>query len=112
MNKIELLAQIESKRNEMRPLTVEAEVSEVRYDAVFKGIEKRTLKKLEQIAEWLEAIYTHQYAELVAVKRLLPQEIWDRYKEWDEEGLAEQVILAEKQANLRRVWNGKKPTTK
>lgn len=96
----------------MRELTLAAGVSEKKYDKLVAGLDRRRVDTLRTYYSWLSAVRAGAYQAVLEIWRLLPPEIWNRYDEWGEEGLREQVLLDERRLTLRKVWNAAKPSTK
>lgn len=61
--------------------------------------------------DWLHLLKTSpQWERLVGIKALLPQKVWDLYKSHRITNLREQVLLAEAQLAVRKLWKCKRPS--
>lgn len=57
---------------------------------------------------WLQEVYDTIYADVVAIRRLLPEEHWDRHEAWGEEDLREVIMLKNALILLRKAWISQK----
>lgn len=58
--------------------------------------------------KWLAELYSTVYADVVAIRRLLPEEHWDRHEAWGEEDLREVIMLKNALILLRKAWISQK----
>lgn len=112
MEKLVSLRNILQLHAEMRSLILESGVDEERYDRLINKLEQKSVDYVTRLAVWIEALRCTEYFEVLKIKRLLPDEIWQRYKEFGEEKLREQRLLIKAQRHLRRAFNGTRPKTK
>lgn len=60
--------------------------------------------------DWLHDLYlSSEFAKVIEIYKLLPSEIWARYKTLDIEGLAEQILLEEAGKALLKKWRKQRP---
>jgi hypothetical protein len=90
---IELMSEAlnEAKCSEKSYLKIEVECDSLKADMIRDGY------------KWLKNIFDTTYKDIVAIKRLLPEEIWNRYKKWD--GFSEHremVLLKEALVKFRK----------
>lgn len=90
--------------NLMKNLTIEAGVSDIRYNSIIVDIDDFNEEELKKILEWLYQIREHEYEALKKIKDLLPDEMWERYDLFNITGLTEQGLLKEAKRKLRDVW--------
>lgn len=57
---------------------------------------------------WLQNLYDTLYADVVAIRRLLPKEHWERHEAWGEEDLREIIMLKNALIVLRKAWISQK----
>ena len=57
---------------------------------------------------WLDDLFNTIYADVVAIRRLLPEEHWDRHEAWGEEDLREVIMLKNALILLRKAWISQK----
>lgn len=57
----------------------------------------------DEAHDWIYSIYLQEYTAVMEVKRLLPDEIWERYRKWgDYESHREMQLLSEALERLRK----------
>lgn len=87
----------------MKPLTLEAGVNAKKYDSVF-DLERVTFDEIKRLHTWLQEIRDGAFQQVLEIKRLLPQEVWDRYKLLEVEDFREQILLRDRMLLLRAAW--------
>jgi ribosomal protein S6 len=98
------LRKLEALHKEMRELTLGAGVKPEVYDifcVIDPGISEEEIQE-----KWLflNEVRKTAYQSVLEIWRLLPPEVWQRYKEFLETGLREQRLLKERQKVLRFIW--------
>lgn len=97
--------------NEMEPLLIEAKVTNEYFSITDRVIELDN-GFIQEAYDWLLKSYTGVYKNAYDIKKLLPQETWDRYRGWAMFGEHREVELLEKELKrVRRVFvSAKRPT--
>lgn len=101
-------ATIEKLLDDMRPLLLAAGVPKAQVH-MRRGAFR--INTCNVSFDWLHNIaMSTAYKDMVYAHGLRPQEIWDRYKLLEIEGLAEQVLLSRASKALLKRWRKQRPT--
>ena len=88
----------------MRKLTLEANVPLKKFESIAEDLESQSVKELCRRYDFLLELEPREYHGVLEIRRLLPDEVWQRYVDFDEYDLREQVLLREAQKKLRTAW--------
>lgn len=84
MSKVEILKDLRRMLVEMRPILVEAGINLEHYELPEDDEIEHLYPEIFTTAfNWLLDIRGNQYAKILGIKELLPEEIWERYKKWE-----------------------------
>ena len=110
LSTIEMIAEISDFNAQMEPLLVEAGVPD-EYLLILADCKYIDKKYLDDGYEWISQIYSSVWRNAHNIKRLLPDEMWQRYETWEGfEDAREVVLLREALANLKKqVINSRRP---
>lgn len=104
----DLTSRIEPLFNEMREITLAAGVPESQYEKIREvDPDTITLDELSDRLRFMQAVRAEQYQGVLVIWRLLPAEVWERYKAMGEHNLREQKLLKEARRKLRTIWRSK-----
>lgn len=106
----EMILEINDFNIQMEPLLIEAGVAD-EYLLLPNGVEHIDSKYLTDGYEWISQIYNSVWRNAHNIKRLLSDEMWERYKQWEDfEDAREVVLLKEALTNLKKqVVNTSRP---
>ena len=91
----------------MKPLLVVAGVPKYQI-RIRSG--KHKIETYARAFDWLHDLYmSDAYHQVKYVYNLLPEEIWQRYKLFEIEGLCEQIMLEAACKELFKAWRSKRP---
>jgi len=102
-SKDEMLKIIHAIEADIKPIFAEAKIKDNHLELP-ENANELPATMIRAGLKWLEEIHTKEYAAVKTVKRLLPDEIWKRYEQW--EGFSdhqEVVLLKEKMVLFRKV---------
>jgi hypothetical protein len=100
-SKKDLLSEIVSMTLAMESIMAEAKVKEGHLSTHIES-DSLPLEMIREAHKWLKGIFENQFAAIQTVKRLLPGELWARYKAWGGfENHQEVKLLREKMIPFR-----------
>ena len=99
MNRVEMIAEMDSILNEMEPMILKVNVKLI----IVEGSEKLDINFIREGLKWLQNIHKSVYEKLMTVRALLTPEMWKRYEVWDcFENHRESIMLKEALAEFRK----------
>ena len=98
-----MLTEIKSMVADIKLHFDEAKIKENHIDLPYEECESLPADMIREGYKWIQEIHKNEYAAVRMVKRLLPKELWDRYKAWDGfNDHQEVVLLREKMIPFRK----------
>lgn len=103
--KKELIIKIGIEIQAMRSIFEEMKIKQTMFDHVFdvEAAETTHLDVIREAYNWVHDVFTNEYAKVLSVRKLLSEELWERYKKWGGfEEHRESKMLNEALAALRK----------
>ena len=109
-SKIDMIGEISTLLDEMRPLLIEAGIhsSMLKMPDIY-DIKDEKVTSLRQALKWTRNIYFGLYKQLEDVKDFLPQSVWDNHLQFGAYDLAEMRLLRQFQTRIRKTWYNTRP---
>lgn len=107
-SKVDMLEFIKESTEMMRPMLEKAGCT-----TIIDVTEDMTTLKVTFLREayhWMQSIVSTYYADVRAIRRLLPDSEWAKYEAWGNDDLREYVLLKQRLTILRKAWvSAKRP---
>jgi hypothetical protein len=97
----------QSKLKEMMPVLLLARASKPRLQELFDNLEVWGAPIQQQYLDIFADIELHEYREVIEIRGLLTEELWQRYKDLGLEDMREQLLLAQALKNLKTILKAK-----
>lgn len=107
----EMISEINNFNTQMEPLMIEAGIADD-YLTLPSNVHEIDLKYITDGYDWISQINNTVWRNAHNIKRLLSDEMWERYATWEDfEDAREVVLLKEALVNLKKqVTNSRRPT--
>jgi hypothetical protein len=69
-----------------------------------ENVEKLPATFIREGYYWLKEVYNNEYAAVMKIRKLLPEDMWARREAWGDEEFQETVLLKERLVRLRKAW--------
>lgn len=104
MKKIELISAMSSMLFQMKPMILKSGFAKtIELGGDHDDLEEVHMDHVREGYKWLLAIYEDKYKAVMKIRKLLPEETWDRYERWgDFDEHREVVLLRERLAVLKK----------
>ena len=101
----QLLAEIETIREKIRPITIAAGVQEQHFDKPFSELTEAAEGEILNLHEWIQAFHDGPYSGVMSIWKLKPTDWWDNMSLlFGLRNTREHKLLKAEQKLLRKSW--------
>ena len=110
--KPEIVKEIQTLMEEMKPLLKITKISDSRLEKPFKKLDEMDFNGVRRLRKWLQDIYAGAYKEARAVRNDAPEHQWENYKMFQLTDLPEQKLWNAAARALSDAWGNKRERKK
>ena len=107
----QLVDEILQVHGKMCPMLLKSDISETRIKRPIDKMEKKDYNTVRKLRTWINRIHNNEFAKVMEVWKLLPEDKWKWYRNMEIYDLEEQRLLREAKHELDEAW-GHKPKRK